>query len=304
MIFPSPIKRGCTLGIVAPSGPYKDGDLNKIKAKLNEFGYNAKFGKSCYGSYRGYLSSEDKVRASDIEEMFLDENIDGIICIRGGYGTPRILDLVNYDIVKRNPKVFIGFSDITALHIAFNQKCNLITFHGVMAGTAHKWDDFTYQSLINTINLNEVLEVRNPIGEEVKTIIGGNCEGELIGGNLSLIISTMGTEFEINTKNKILFIEEVGESIYRIDRMLTQLVLSGKINDCEGIIFGDFSECCKDNEEDFELEELLKDRIEKFKKPCIYNLKSGHCFPMITLPLGAYCTLDATNKKIVCKKDI
>lgn len=295
MIFPKAIKRGSVLGIIAPSGPYKERELKEIKAKLEGYGYHIRFGKSCYSSYKGYLSSEDKVRAKDIEYMFLDKDIDGIMCIRGGYGTPRILELIDYNIIKQNPKFFIGFSDITALHIAFNQKCDLVTFHGIMAGSSYKWDDFSYESLINAINLKDTFEIKNPKNEKIKTIVKGKCEGKLIGGNLSLIITTMGTEFEIDTKGKIIFIEEVGESIYRIDRMLTQLALGGKFTDCEGIIFGDFSKCNKDNEEDFELEELLKDRVEKFNKPCISNLKSGHCLPMISLPLGANCKLNATN---------
>lgn len=302
MIFPNSIKEGCTLGIIAPAGPYKEKYLENIRYKLEGYGYHVRFGKSCYTSYKGYLSGEDKVRAKDIEDMFLDKCIDGIICIRGGYGTPRILELINYDVIKKNPKVFIGFSDITALHIAFNQKSNLITFHGIMAGNSHIWDDFTYKSLIDAINMEKILEIRNPNNEEIKTIVKGKCEGRLVGGNLSLITSTMGTQFEIDTKDKILFIEEIGEPIYKIDRMITQLVLGGKFADCRGIIFGDFSECNKQNEEDFELEELLKDRIEQFNKPCICNLKSGHCLPMVSLPLGANCKLDATNKTLCFKR--
>ncbi|MGL6105870.1 S66 peptidase family protein [Romboutsia sp.] len=302
MVFPRPIKKGCILGVIAPSGPYKERELKEIKEKLEVYGYSVKFGKSCYDSYKGYLSSEDKVRAKDIEYMFLDKDIDGIICIRGGYGTPRILELIDYNIIKQNPKIFIGFSDITALHIAFNQKCDLVTFHGIMAGSSYKWDDFSYESLINAINLKDTLEIKNPKNEKIKTIVKGKCEGKLIGGNLSLIITTMGTPFEIDTKGKILFIEEVGESIYRIDRMLTQLALGGKFTDCEGIIFGDFSKCHKDNEDDFELGELLKDRVEQFNKPCIYNLKSGHCLPMISLPLGANCKLNATNKNLYVER--
>lgn len=298
MIFPKVIFEGCTIGIVAPSSPFKKYKLNIIEENLNKLGYEVKFGKSCFSSYKGYLSGEDNIRAKDIEDMFLDKEIDGILCLRGGYGTPRILDKINYDIIKKNPKFFIGYSDITALHIAFNQKCDLVTFHGIMAGTCPEWSKFTYESLINAINYKDYLDIKNPVDEEIYTLVEGTCEGILTGGNLSLLVSTIGTDYEVNTKDKILFIEEIGESIYKLDRMLTQLDLSGKFRDCSGIIFGDFCDCDKENEDDFELIELLKDRVSKYNKPCVFNLKSGHCDPMITLPLGTKCILDA-DKKII-----
>ena len=298
MIFPNKFRCSATLGIVAPSSPFKKYSLNEIESSLKNLGYNVKFGKSCYGSYKGYLSSKDSIRAKDIEDMFLDDEVDAIFCIRGGYGSPRILNMINYDIIKENPKPFIGFSDITALHTAFNQKCNLITFHGIMAGTSPDWDEFSYKSLLDALNLKESLTIKNPSSLPINTLVGGKCSGIITGGNLALLVSTLGSEYEIDTKDKILFIEDIGENIYRLDRMLTSLDLAGKFKDCAGIIFGDFCDCTKSNEEDFELDELFLDIVAKYNKPCISNLKSGHCTPMVTLPLGAHCELDATNKII------
>ena len=234
--------------------------------------------------------------------MFEDKNIDAILCLKGGYGTPRILDKINYDIIKNNPKIFIGYSDITALHIAFNQICNLVTFHGIMAATVSNWDEFTYNSFMDILDMKENLELKNPEDEELYTLVKGSTNGIIIGGNLSLIANTIGTSYEIDVKDKILFIEEIGESIYKIDRMLTQLELSGKFNDCKGIIFGDFEDCNKEREEDYDLYDLLLNKIKKYNKPCIYNLQSGHCKPMISMPLGVNCELDATNKKIILTK--
>lgn len=295
MIFPKGLKIGDTIGIIAPSSPFSKYSLEEIEIGFKDLGYNVKFGKSVKERYKGYLSGEDKLRAKDIEEMFLDKEISGIICIRGGYGTPRILDLIDYNIIKSNPKFFVGFSDITALHIAFNQKANLATIHGIMAGSILEWDSFTYKSLLDSINMTNKLKISNPRNEKIVTISGGCCEGELIGGNLSLLVSTIGSEYEVDTKGKILFIEEVGESIYKIDRMLTQLCLSGKFDDCEGVVFGDFCDCNKDYEDEFTIEEILKDKVAKYNKPCIYNLKSGHCMPMVTIPFGVKCKLDASN---------
>ena len=297
MVYPKGLQKGDTIGIVAPSGPFRATSLEEIEKSLNNLGYNVKFGKSCYGSYKGYLSSEDCIRAKDIEDMFLDKDIDGIICLRGGYGTSRILDLIDYNIINNNPKFFVGFSDITGLHVAFNRHTDLVTFHGIMAGTSHRWDEFTYNSLINALN-NNITKVENPNNEPIYTVVEGICEGELIGGNLALLVSAIGSKYEIDTKGKILFIEDVGESIYRLDRMLTQLSLAGKFEDCVGIVFGDFCDCNKDNDDDFEIIELIQDRVAKYNKPCIFNLKSGHCTPMITLPFGCKYRLNATEKTL------
>ena len=309
MIYPKKLNKGDTIGIIAPSSPYRplckeslNYELDNIKKTIENFGYKVKMGSTCYLSYKGYLAGTDEDRAKDIETMFEDKNIDAILCLKGGYGTPRILDKINYDIIKNNPKIFIGYSDITALHIAFNQICNLVTFHGIMAATVSNWDEFTYNSFIDILDMKENLELKNPEDEELYTLVKGSANGIIIGGNLSLIASTIGTSYEINVKDKILFIEEIGESIYKIDRMLTQLELSGKFNDCKGIIFGDFEDCNKEREEDYDLYDLLLNKIKKYNKPCIYNLQSGHCTPMISIPLGVNCELDATNKKIILTK--
>lgn len=309
MIYPRKLNKGDTIGIIAPSSPYRalckeslNYELDNIKKTIENFGYKVKMGRTCYLSYKGYLAGTDEDRVKDIEIMFEDKTIDAILCLKGGYGTPRILDKINYDIIKNNPKIFIGYSDITALHIAFNQICNLVTFHGIMAATVSNWDEFTYNSFMDILDMKENLELKNPEDEELYTLVKGSANGIIIGGNLSLIASTIGTSYEINVKDKILFIEEIGESIYKIDRMLTQLELAGKFNDCKGIIFGDFEDCNKEREEDYDLYDLLLNKIKKYNKPCIYNLQSGHCKPMISMPLGVNCELDATNKKIILAK--
>lgn len=298
MVFPKGLQKGDTIGIVAPSSPFDRNKIPGVVNALNDLGYKVKLGRSCYSNYKGYLAGTDELRTKDIEDMFLDCDVDVVMCMRGGYGTPRILDMIDYRVIKNNPKAFIGFSDITALHIAFNQKCGLVTFHGIMGLTSPNWDDFTYNSLLDALNMGNYLNLRNPKKNKVHTFVEGVAEGEIIGGNLALLTATIGTEYEIDAKGKILFIEEIGEPIYRIDRMLTQLALAGKFDDCCGIIFGDFNACDKQDDDDFEIEEILKERVEKFDKPCIYNLKSGHCMPMITIPFGVKCRLDATNKKV------
>lgn len=295
------LELGDTIGLIAPSSPTKKENLEKAKDKLIEMGFKVKMGKSPYERY-GYLSGSDEIRANDINEMFRDKEVDGILCTRGGYGTPRILDLLDYQVIKNNPKVFIGYSDITALHIAFTQKSNLVTFHGPMVTSdmIGNFSDFSKDSLFKAImNTGAIGKISNPQGEEITIINGGMAEGTIIGGNLSLIVDTIGTPYEIDVKGKILFIEETGEDPYKIDRMINQLRLSGKLKEAEGIILGDFNKCdIGKHSESLTLEQIFNDHIKPLGKPTIYNIQSGHCQPIITLPFGVRARLDGDKKEI------
>lgn len=301
MIKSQALKLGDTIGIVAPASPTKDENVKAAEEKLIELGFKVKVGKSPYERY-GYLSGTDFIRANDINEMFMDKEIKAIICIRGGYGTPRILELLDYEAIKKNPKIFVGYSDITALHIAFTQKCNLVTYHGPMLSSdmIKDFSEFSKDKLFKTLMDPEPLgKISNPQGEEVVTINGGIAEGTIIGGNLSLIVATIGTPYEIDVKGKLLFIEEIGEEPYKIDRMLNQLRLSGKLEDASGIILGDFNNCeSGKHEENLTLSQVIDDHIKPLKKPTIYNLQAGHCDPMVTLPFGVMARLDADKGEL------
>jgi len=301
MIKPKKLKLGDTIGIVAPGSPTTEEKVEKAYEKLKEMGFKVKLGKSCYSKY-GYLAGRDELRAEDLNSMFRDTEVDGIICLRGGYGTIRILELLDYNLIRANPKVFVGYSDITVIHIAINQISNLVTFHGPMAASDLAGDisKFSLESLFNSI-LHEDFDgnLKNPT-EELITINGGVAEGQIIGGNLSLIASTIGTPYEIDTKGKIIFIEEIGEEPYRIDRMLNQLKLSNKLQEAEGIILGNFSNCMpEDPDMSLTLEEVIDDLIRPLNKPTLYNLQAGHCDPNITIPFGVRVRLNADRKEIV-----
>lgn len=303
MIKPKGLKIGDTLGVVAPASPTTKDKVDLAYKKLNQMGFKVIMGKSCYSNY-GYLAGSDDLRAEDLNTMFKNQEIDGIICLRGGYGTPRILDLLDYKLIKENPKVFIGYSDITALHIAFNQLSNLITFHGPMAASdlIGEFSDFSKESLLNSIMEGEYqFAIKDSLGK-ILTINGGIAEGPIIGGNLSLITSTIGTPYEIDTKGKILFIEEIGEEPYKIDRMFTQLRLSKKLEEAEGIILGDFNNCVAESSEyddSLTLEEVIDNIIKPIGKPTIFNLKAGHCEPVVTIPFGINAKMDADKKELL-----
>ena len=208
---PKCLKQGDTIGIIAPAGDLREYTIEGIKSSIESYGYKVKIGRSCYLNYRGYLAGQDEMRVLDLENMFLDDRVDAIMCLRGGYGSSRILDMIDYDIIKTHPKIFIGFSDITALHIAFNQKCNLITYHGIMANKASLWDESSYYSLLEALNFKGEYWVTNPDNIPIYTLYKGNATGQIIGGNLTMITYTLRKEYEIDTKDKILFKEEVGE---------------------------------------------------------------------------------------------
>lgn len=298
MLYGKKLKIGDTIGLIGPSGTVREaGAVDQAIAYMKELGFNVKVGKSAHAKY-GYLSGTDEVRAADINAMFADGEVDAIVCTRGGYGTMRLLDLLDYDVIRANPKIFVGFSDITALHAAFLEKCGLVTFHGPMATRwmAEFTDGFTKPALMNAVMKAEPLgELCNAPGYHARaTVNPGKAEGMLVGGNLSLIAGTIGTPYELDAKDRILFIEEIGERTYCVDRMLTQLRLAGKFDDCAGIVFGDFNDCPVEYPEfGLTLEEVIRDIAAPCGKPIFTGLQAGHCAPKLTLPLGTRCRMDA-----------
>lgn len=306
MIKPKKLKKGDTIGLIAPSSDANKKRVDKSIEYLKSLGFKVKIGDSCYSKY-GYLAGKDDLRVKDIHNMFSDKEVDGIICIRGGYGVSRILDKIDYDIIKNNPKVFVGYSDITALHIAIHNECNLITFHGPMtvSNMEDGLDDFSLESFRNTLMNNDIIgRVNNPKGEKITTLVKGKTQGKIIGGNLALISATIGTPYEIDIKDKILFIEEIGEEPFRIDRMIMQLKLSGKLDEVKGIVLGDFNKCEPEDPNDHNLMKVIEDLLVSLNKPMIFNIKSGHCSPIITLPLGAEVELNADEGELIIKESV
>jgi muramoyltetrapeptide carboxypeptidase len=304
---PKALKPQDTIGIVAPASPAPLENLDKALDILEKMGFKTKVGTSCY-EHRGYLAGSDETRASDINEMFRDPDIDAIICMRGGYGTPRILELLDYDMISKHPKIFMGYSDITAIHIALVQKSNLITFHGPMLTsdfTSPEFEKYTKGMMIKTLTQNVPLgEVKSPEYEpKVEVLVAQDAQGELIGGNLALIAATIGTPFEIDTKGKILMIEEVGEEPYRIDRMLTQLKLAGKLDDATGIVLGQFTDCNPQAPENsLSLEEVLEDIFSSLKKPVLKNVCFGHGRHKATIPLGVKASINAKRESLIIEE--
>lgn len=298
------LKLGDTIGLISPASSETSQTIEKGIDYIESLGFRVKKGKHIYDKL-GYLAGSDKDRALDLMEMFEDKNVDAILCIRGGYGTMRILPYLDFDIIKNNPKIFAGFSDITVLLNAFYQKCNIITFHSPML-TSNLSDEVTLKSFLNTLmNGTTPYTIKNPDSIESKALIPGITNGTLVGGNLSLITSTIGTPYEIDTRDNILFLEDVDEEPYKIDRMLTQLLLSEKLQNCSGFILGQFKGCTLPHyERSLTLDQVIEDRILKLNKPTLSNIMSGHDYPRLTLPIGASITLDVYKKEIKVLKAV
>jgi len=303
MFFPNKLKKGDTIAIVAPSSPVSNEAADLCKKLVEDMGYKVKMGKCTYQSIHGYSAGLGIDRAEEINQMFKDTEVNAIWCIRGGDSSAQIMDKIDFDMIKSNPKIFVGYSDITNLNVNFNQKCEFVTFHGPMvkSNMLNSYDEFTKTSFEKALNMEDELILENPSGEDFKVMVEGKAEGVITGGNLSLLVSMIGTPYEVDTKGKILFIEEVEENVRRIDRMMHQLKYSNKLQDAEGIILGDFTNCINEKDENYTEIEMIKELLSDYKKPVMYNIKSGHCFPMSTIPLGLKCTMDTKLNMIKFK---
>ncbi|MGI6728063.1 MAG: S66 peptidase family protein [Anaerovoracaceae bacterium] len=299
MFKPKALKQGNRIALVAPSSPVSEEKMKLALESVQFLGLVPVKYPSC-SMKNGYLSGPDIVRAKDINNSFIDSSIDGIFCLRGGYGATRILPLLDYKMIKKNPKVFLGYSDITALHTVINKFCGFTTIHAPMPSTGyHIMDYFSLRSLSDTLFCEKPVGFAPiPDNEPIEIIYPGITEGIITGGNLSVLVSTLGSRYEIDTKGKILFIEDVDERPYQVDRSLTALALAGKFDDCSGIILGTFADCEETElpeEETLTLSQIFNQVLHPFKKPTINNFRAGHIYPQVSIPMGVKTRLDAFN---------
>jgi muramoyltetrapeptide carboxypeptidase len=297
MTLPASLKPGARIALPAPAsaGQYAE-DLAKCREFVASQGW-VPVEMPHAGDQFGYLAGSDRARAEDLNAAFADKTIEGIICIRGGYGAMRILPLLDYRMIAKNPKVLMGFSDITALLIAISQKSKLVTFHGPNALDSRH--PFTLESMTRALTMPQ------PMGRllqpaplpttdyQLTSLHGGKAEGRLVGGNLTLLAHLMGTDWEPNLKDSLFFIEDVGEAPYRIDRMLTQLLISGRLKSCRGIVCGQFTNCdSQDEDSAWKVRDVLRDRLGSLGIPVVTGWAIGHVRTKMTLPVGVRAELD------------
>lgn len=297
---PKRLALGDTIGLVAPSGRVSDSErVDRAAQALEGLGFAVRVYPSCRAGY-GYLAGSDEERAADLNAAFVDDAIDGIVCIKGGYGAPRILDRIDYASIARHPKLFVGYSDITAIHTALLNRCGLATIHGPMPSSdmLPEFDEFSKARWLELLaGEGAVGRLPRPTGVSApKALIPGRARGILVGGNLSLVAATMGTPYQIQTGGRVLFLEDIDEAPYRIDRMLTTLRLAGVFDECAGVVLGNWNKCEADPDRpSLDLEEVFRDTLCGAGKPVLAGLAAGHCSPSLSLPLGTMVELDAES---------
>ena len=300
--IPKRLAAGNTVGLVAPAGPAADDESVRFSIELLEsFGFKVKPGKHVFDRNQ-YLAGDDRDRAADVNAMFADDSVDAIFTLRGGYGTQRMLPFLDYDLIAKNPKVFTGSSDITGILTAMHEKAGLVCFHGPAAGG--NYSDYAFRESLKVlweptprtrIGAAPPIDTRPGNVERrnrVTRVAPGKARGRLVGGNLTIVSTLMGTPYEPDFKDRILFFEDVNEAPYRIDRMLTQLWLAGKLQHAAGIVFGKFTKT-EDEGNTFSIEEILHQRCATLGIPVLSGLMIGHIADKTTVPIGIQAELDA-----------
>lgn len=306
---PKRLKAGDTIGIVSPAGAIYESEPFEIAVESMEaLGLKVKLGEFVRTRH-GHLAGTDAQRAGELNEMWRDSEVDAIICLRGGSGAARILPLLDYDLIRNNPKVFIGYSDITALHLAIYNKTGLVTFHGPLATST--WNDFTTEHFQKLLFEAKAVQYQNPSDKggllaqtrnRIRTITPGTITGELLGGNLSVLTNIMGTPyFPTDWNNKILYLEDVGEKIYAVDRMMSQLQLGGVLEKISGFIFGKCTECDPGGSSGYgslTLEEVIDHYIKPLDIPAFTGAMIGHISDNVTIPNGIAAEINAEKGTI------
>jgi len=303
-ILPKRLEKGNVIGLVTPGSPVTEDQLNETVAQLESMGYKTYYKPSVLSVY-GYFAGTDKERAEELMHMFTNKEVDAIMCVRGGYGSIRILNMLDYNKIRRNPKIFIGYSDITALLSSINERTGLVCFHGPLG--ISDFNDYTLKSFEKVL-IHPHSKYKYPYQREENTennpefdfytITDGVAEGELIGGNLSVLASMAGSDFETDFENKIAFLEEIEEKTYRVDRMLTQLVQATNLRKANGIVLGVFFKCNINDKPTLTLRQAITDILKPLDIPVAYGFPFGHIKTKMTLPVGIKAKFNANRRTL------
>ncbi|WP_167612668.1 S66 peptidase family protein [Maribellus sediminis] len=304
-ILPRRLQKGDTIGLVTPGGPITEEQLKNTASKLKEFGFKTYYLPSVLSQY-GYFAGTDTERADELMHMFANDKVDAILCVRGGYGAIRILDMLDYELIKQHPKALIGYSDITALLSVIFERTGLVTFHGPVGVSS--FNNFTMEAFENVLmksqgkykySYEREAETEENPEYDLYAISEGKAEGILIGGNLSVLDSMIGSKFEPDFENKIVYLEETDEKIYRIDKMLFHLLYATNLKKAAGIALGIFNGCDYNEEEpSLTLKQAITDLLKPLGIPVVYGLPFGHISSKITLPTGVKARLNAGKKTL------
>ena len=308
-IKPKKLQTGSRIGIVNPAYWLDSEKQQRAVSVFEAMGYELILGKSTHMKEHRFAGTP-KQRADDLMAMFMDESIDAIICGRGGYGGNRVLPLLDYDVIRENPKIFVGYSDITGLLCSISQQSNLVTFHGPMLSTfGQKTIDYNLKTLVQVLSGDQNLRLYSPAGCPARTLKTGIAQGSLWGGNLCLIIERLATQGQLNTDGCILFLEEIGEELYAFERMFLHLKNSGCLNLIKGLIIGEMVEMTDDHEIPFgtSIDEIVLQVCEGLDFPIITNFPCGHGDYQATLPISHPVELHAEEKEpylLICESPV
>jgi len=305
MIKPKHIKKGDTIGIISPSSPSENkSEIPRAKEYIEALGYSVVIGKNV-NKTRGFVAATEEERADDFNEMFRRDDIDAVFVTQGGYGTAQLLNLIDFDLVKNKPKIFTGFSDITSLHLMLNKFAGLVTFHspGMARFNNEHLTEYTKKHFFKALGETEPIgpiELANK-KKWLNTIGSGKVEAPVIGGNLTLVCSSLGTPYEIDCRDKILLLEEVDQEPWIFDHTMCHLRNTGKLDDAAGFIIGECFNCVPFKFEpgyycDTSLEDVLEYYLAPLGKPALYGLPLGHTDDLATVPLGVQARLDGDAK--------
>lgn len=339
MIYPQPLAPGACVGLIAPASPVTPQERRNCEICLRSLGFRVITGESLKrdDNLYGYLAGTAIDRANDINYMFADPGVEAIFCVRGGYGSSQVLPYLDYDCIRRNPKIFVGYSDVTSLHTVLQRYCGLVTFHGPMVkpdlcrqtrmdacgieSEKHAEqekdsrlkisEEYMLRSLFTALSGNASWVFKNPPGEKLRVLVPGYAQGILTGGNLSVLARSLGTPYAPMVDGKILFLEDIGESVSRIHMYLMQMQYAGVFQGVRGILLGNFTDCSgvamdtsgstgkgRGSSRLWTIEKLLEEFFKKIRIPVVGNVCSDHRYPMGTLPFGMFCVIETPEGEI------
>lgn len=294
-LMPPRLREGDTIGMISPASTLPElSRYDEVLRKIRSLGYRVREGAHSRDRY-GNLAGNDRDRAEDLMAMFRDPEVDAVMAFRGGWGSNRILDLVDFQVIRDHPKALVGFSDITSLLLSVYARSGLVTFHGPVGKS--EWSPFTLNSFRKALRDGvPYILGSEPGGDEKRFLLReGTAEGILLGGNLSVLSSMVGSGYLPDFTGALLFLEEVGEDYYRIDRMLTQLRLSGILEKISGFVFGACTDCARGVPRAHGLQEVLRHHVEPLDIPAFGGMRFGHLADTLTLPVGVRARMDARS---------